>query len=198
VNRKPTSKRFVVTRPDLPPDARKQIVALVGKRGDAAALIADIDKLLFVWSHQKRRAPTMPALRREAASLQRRLAGISPDLRRMLNGSMAGWFEVYDLAYGIKTSPEKQRDLYNPKNDWLKNLEGSCESVRNATANKSDLFGASIVRALSCPWLKHTTLKPSASPDSVFVGFVLIVLRDCSNWPGTDPRRLITSALRLR
>lgn len=71
---------------------------------------------------------------------------------------------------------------------------GGAVLVSDVARSRRDDLGGSIVYHLARLWTKHTKLRPSPSPDAPFLMYVSRVLSDCTDWDGTNPRRLIETA----
>ena len=195
---------LTITKARLPSHARRRVCNIVGERGNAAKLIAAVEKDLRYSEGAERSTPSsLKKLRNDAKSFGNHAATLSKELRYYVNFFFRA--RLASLGHLKGSDAEALKAV-----DWVENIEQACENVAKLQRDRRDLFAKHIVVHLARHWQNHTTLKLSAAPAARFVKFVAVVLQNCTDWKsnkpqrqndsdskGSDPRRLIESALAL-
>jgi hypothetical protein len=198
--------KYDIQKKALPVTTRATVSKIVANRGDGAALLADVDKVLLSlpprkgWDSKVQRRRNV---KQQARGLLHSLEGVRPELRREVNDM------ITDLVLGARFDQMLDRDWLNmlivslrahTEGEAAARLcvgRGVAEEVKASCSaySKEDSPSLNIVHALAVAWRKHTRLAVSGADGAPFVEFVSTVLTNTGKTSVTDPRRLINRVL---
>lgn len=198
--------KYDITSRMLSERAKDRVTELVGKRGNAAALIEEIETKLkrmeprAGWEKDCKRRRNV---KHHAKSLLNTLECMRPELKHEVNEMLVddilglNFNQILDHDFiGMLTASLRAR-IEGQASGRIAKGAGEHGTVKASYEyTKDDLPSLNVVDALARAWRKHTRLAVSYADKGPFMDFVSHVLTDTGKKNVADPRRIIKRVLK--